>query len=230
VRSADDRIHRHLQTTDWPVPGTAFTKFHLDAANRTLGFAAPDSAAQVTYPAMSEGVTFTSAPLERDMEIAGPLKAKLRLSSSTPDMDLFCTVLAFDPSGREITFSSNMGFIPISQGWLRITQRKLDPKRSSRWQPVHPHDERQPLAPGKAVDAEVEIWPTGAYLPRGSRVALVLQGKDFEGFGKPGSSDSGIFTHVDPVDRPAERYSGDHSVHTGGGAECYLQLPVIPAG
>jgi hypothetical protein len=178
---------------------------------------------------MSEGVTFTGAPLERDMEIAGPLKAKLRLSSSTPDMDLFCTVLAFDPSGREITFSSNMGFIPVSQGWLRVTQRKLDPKRSSDWQPVHTHDERQPLKAGVAVDAEVEIWPTAVYLPTGSRLALVLQGKDFGGFGKPGSSDSGIFTHVDTVDRPADRYSGDHSVHTGGGAECYLQLPVIGA-
>ena len=226
VRSADDKIHRQLHATDWPVPGTRFVRLHLDASNRTLAMAAPASVAQLSYPAMSDGVTLTSAALDRDMEIAGPLKARLQVCSSTPDMDLFLTVLAFDASGREINFGANEGRIPVSQGWLRVTQRKLDPKRSSDWQPVHTHDQRAPLKPGEVVEAEVEVWPTGVLLPKGSRIALVVQGKDFEGLGKPESSTSNVFTHTDPVDRPPEQYSGEHTVHTGGGRECYLQIPV----
>jgi hypothetical protein len=79
------------------------------------------------------------------------------------------------------------------------------------------------------VDAEVEIWPTSIFLPKGSKLALVVQGKDFEGTGKPGSSRAGRYTHNDPTDRPPARYSGECTVHAGGGRECYLQIPVIPA-
>ena len=229
VRSAGDGIHRQLQAADWPVPGTQFTRLHLDASSRTLGFEPPKAGAQLSYAALGEGVTFSTAPIGRDMEIAGPLKAKLQLACSLPDMDLFCTVVGFDPAGREISFAANEGRIPLSQGWLRITQRKLDAARSSAWQPVHTHDERQPLRSGAIVEAEVEVWPTAVHLPKGSRIALVLQGEDWAGLAQPESSTSNVFTHTDPVDRPPEKYSGEHTVHTGGGTDCYLQIPVIPS-
>jgi len=162
------------------------------------------------------------------MEIAGPLMAKLQLSCSKPDMDLFCTLLALDPSGREISFATNFEPIPVSQGWLRVALRKLDQEHASSWQPVHRFDEPQPLKPGEIVEAQVEIWPTAVFLPKGSRLALILSGQDYTGTGQPGSSTSGGFLHHDPVDRPPEKYDGEHSVHTGGGRECWLQLPVIP--
>ena len=72
------------------------------------------------------------------------------------------------------------------------------------------------------------MWPTGVFLPKGSRLALVLSGQDYMGTGRPGSSNSGFFLHNDPVDRPKEKYDGEHTIHTGGGRECWLQLPVIP--
>ena len=229
VRGIGDSVHRQIHGADWPLGGTQFVKLHLDAANAGLANAPPADAAEATYGARSEGLTFTTEPLEADTEIAGPLLAKLQLSSSTPDMDMFCTLLAFDPEGKEISFATNFDPAPLSQGWLRITQRKLDAARSSGWQPVHTHDERQPLTPGEIVEAEVEVWPTGVFLPQGSRLKLLIQGKDYEGTGEPGSSSSGFFTHFDPVDRPEEKYSGDYTVHTGGGRDCYLQIPVIPA-
>jgi uncharacterized protein len=229
VRSPDDKVHRYARSTDWPLAGTQFVKLHLDASGKTLEWKAPSAAAKVSYPALSDGATFTSAPLDRDMEIAGPLMAKLQLSCSKPDMDMMCTLLAFDPSGREINFATNFDPIPVSQGWLRIALRKLDPKRTSDWQPVHSFDEPQPLKPGEMVEAQIEIWPTAVFLPKGSRLALILSGQDYKGTGKPGSSNSGFFLHNDPVDRPPDRYDGEHTIHTGGGRACWLQLPVIPA-
>src|SRR5215469_259403 len=217
VRSPDDKVRRHLHAKEWPVEGTQFVKLHLDAA------------ATATYSALSAGATFTSAPLDHDAEIAGPLLAKLQLSCSKPDMDIFCTLLAFDPSGKEINFATNFEPIPVSQGWLRVTLRKLDPKLSTNWQPVHSFDETQPLKPGEVVEAQVEVWPTAVFLPKGSRLALILSGQDYTGTGKPGSSTSGNFLHNDPVDRPPAKYDGEHTVHTGGGRDCWLQLPVIPA-
>ena len=229
VRSPDDKIHRKVSSTKWPLEGTQFVKLHLDASGKTLEWKAPAAAAKVSYPALSEGATFTSAPLDRDMEIAGPLLAKLQLSCSKPDMDMFCTLLAFDPSGREINFATNFDPIPLSQGWLRVALRKLDPTRSSEWQPVHSFDEPQPLKPGEVVEAQVEVWPTAVFLPKGSRLALILAGQDYKGTGQPGSSNSGFFLHNDPVDRPPDRYDGEHTIHTGGGRASYLQVPVLTA-
>ena len=228
VRSPDDKVHRQVRSAAWPLEGTQFVKLHLDASSKTLEWKAPPAAAKVSYPALSEGATFTTTPLDRDMEIAGPLMAKLQLSCAKPDMDMFCTLLAFDPSGREIGFATNFDPIPLSQGWLRVALRKLDPARSSHWQPVHSFDEPQPLKPGEAVEAQIEVWPTALFLPKGSRLALILSGQDYRGTGQPGSSSSGFFLHNDPVDRPPERYDGEHTIHTGGGRECWLQLPVLP--
>lgn len=227
VRGTLGNPTRKVFASQWPLPETQWSRLHLDAFTKTLGSNAPKAEAQVGYDAMSEGVMFTSAPLDCDTEIAGSLKAKLQLSSSKSDMDLFCTVLCLDPAGNEITFEANNEAMPLSQGWLRVTQRKLDPVRSSDWQPVHTHEKREPLARGEIVEAEVEIWPTSVFLPKGSRLALVLQGKDYVGNGKPASSTTGRFVHTDPEDRPPELYSGEHTVHTGGGKECYLQVPVI---
>lgn len=229
VRSPDDTVHRVVTSTAWPVEGTQYVKMHLDAANKSLDWRAPSAAAKASYPAFSDGATFTSAPLDGDMEICGPVLTKLQLSCAKPDMDMFCTLLAFDPSGKEINFATNFEPSPVSQGWLRIALRKLDPARSTPYLPVHACDEPQPLKPGEIVEALIDIWPTAVFLPKGSRLALILSGQDYTGTGKPGTSTSGNFLHNDPVDRPRDRYDGEHTVHTGGGRECWLQLPVLPA-
>ncbi len=226
VRAPGDKVHRHVQSATWPLEGTRFVKLHLDAATKSLEWK-PPAAGKASYPALSEGVTFETAPLDRDMEIAGPLKAKLQVSCSKPDMDLFLTLLAFDPEGREISFATNFDPTPLSQGWLRVSLRKLDPARSSDWQPVHTFDEPQPLKPGEIVEAEVEVWPTAVFLPKGSKLALIVAGQDYAGTGQPGSSTSGFFQHNDPVDRPKDKYDGEHTIHTG--RECWLQIPVIGA-
>ncbi len=87
----------------------------------------PPPAARSSFDALGDGVTFISPPLEQDTEITGPLAAKLFVSSSTTDADLFLVFRVFTPDLREVTF---MGAIdphtPIAQGWLRASHRKLD--------------------------------------------------------------------------------------------------------
>jgi predicted acyl esterase len=178
---------------------------------------------------LTEGVAFTTGPIERPLTFAGPIKAHLQVSCSKPDMDLFATLCAFDAEGKEITFfSATEPRSPVTQGWLRVTQRKTDPARSTDYLPFHTHDEVQKLAPGEIYAVDVEIWPGSLSLPAGCRHDLVLQGKDFE---RPEGGEfrgSGFFLHTDPVDRPPERYDGTHTIHTGGGRDCYLLLPVVP--
>jgi predicted acyl esterase len=68
----------------------------------------PHNMASATYPALSAGVTFSTAPWEQNVEIVGPVKAKLFISSSTRDMDIFATVCAFDPQGDEMIQSARI--------------------------------------------------------------------------------------------------------------------------
>jgi predicted acyl esterase len=228
VRAHDDTVRRVVDDTQWPLSGTRWTRYYLDASDTTLT-AVPGKPASASYPAIGAGLTFTTAPLERELEFAGPIKAKLWVSSSTNNMDLFATLRAFDRQGKEVTFLSAVEpKAPVSQGWLRVSQRKLDPVRSTEWQPWHTHDQAQKLKPGEIYEVDVEIWPASLALPAGFRLAFTLQGKDFERPGETGvQKGSGWFLHDDPRDRPPETFAGTHTVYSGGGRGAYLLLPAI---
>ncbi len=50
----------------------------------------------------------------------------------------------------------------------------------------------------------------------GFRLALTIQGKDFERPGEAGAQKgSGWFLHDDPRDRPPETFAGTHTVYSG---------------
>ena len=64
-------------------------------------------------------------------------------------------------------------------------------------------------------------------MPRGYRLALTLQGKDFERADESGvQKGSGWFLHDDPRDRPPSTFAGTHTVHSGGGRAAYLLVPL----
>jgi predicted acyl esterase len=229
IRAPADVVIRAETGERWPLEGVRPTRFHLDAGNLHIGATPPPLAAAATFAAMGDGVTFSTAPLEQTMEIAGPILARLHVSSSTDDVDIFATLRAFDPRGLEVTFfSATEPRAPVSQGWLRVSQRRLDPERSTEMRPYHAHDQSQWLKPGEVYAVDVEIWPASLLLPAGYRLALTIQGKDFERPDTAGEQrGSGWFLHNDPVDRPEARYAGTCSIHTGGPRESYLSLPVL---
>ncbi len=216
---------------EWPLARTQWTRYYLDATNRSLAPSRTTGETRATYAALSDGVTFTTAPFESETEFTGPLMARLWIASSTTDMDIFATLRLFDPSGKEITFpGASDPAVPIAQGWLRASHRKLDPERSTPYRPYHTHDEIQKLEPGKRYAVDVEIWPTSIVCPKGYRLTLTLQGRDFA---RPESKHffkgSGPFQHTDPRDRNPVEFGGENTIVSGGDYESYLSLPVIPS-
>ena len=179
-----------------------------------------------------------SAPFDRETEITGPLAARLFVSSSSGDADLFLVVRVFTADLREVTF---MGAIdphtPVAQGWLRASHRKLDAQLSTEYRPYHTHDGKQLLKAGEIVQLDVEIWPTSIVVPAGHRIALSVRGKDYEWQKTTGAKLSnfkneltgcGPFLHDDPRDRPKEIFGGRVTLHFGPERAAYLLLPVIP--
>lgn len=226
----DPRGDVRRSENEWPLARTSWTHFYLDAKERTLGLNAPSEPNTGTYDALGDGITLHSAPFEADVEFTGPIAAKLFVSTTGSDMDLFITLRLLDPDGSEVTFvGANDPRAPISQGWLRVSHRRTDPARSQPFKPYHTHDERRQVNPGEVYEVEVEIWPTSIVAPAGYRLAVTLGGKDFERADAEGlMKGSGIFLHNDAADRPTEVFGGAHSVHTGGGTASYLLMPLIP--
>ncbi len=225
--------HEH----EWPIARTQWTKLYLDPAGRSLTWDPVIAEGSATFEALGEGVTFTTAPLERDTEITGPAASKLWLSSSRDDVDVFLVLHLFAPDGAEVLFQGALDpHSPLGQGWLRASHRKLDAKLSTAYRPVHTHDERQPLTPGQRYELDVEIWPTSIVVPAGYRIALTLQGTDYHYGGEEINvgwfvmSGVGPFSHDDPVDRSPLTSGSRVTVHAGGDRAAYVLLPIIDSG
>jgi predicted acyl esterase len=235
IRRVDGFVER--RENEWPIARTRWTKLHLDAAGN-LAREAPKAAEAVSFDALGEGLTFVSRPLEAETELTGPVAARLFVSSSTSDADLFLVLRVFTPDLREVVF---MGAIdphtPVAQGWLRASHRKLDPALSTPYRPYHTHAERQKLRPGEIVPLYIELWPTSIGVPAGYRVALTVRGRDYEFAKTTGARLSnfknelkgcGPFLHDDPRDRPKAIFGGRTTLHTGPQHLAYVLLPVVP--
>jgi uncharacterized protein len=230
---------RLRQEHEWPLAHSRWVKLYLDAARLTLTpNEAPSAASSATFEAMREQLTFTTTPFPQETEITGPVAAKLFVSSSTADADLFLTIRLFDPQDKEVLFIGAVDpNVPVAQGWLRASHRKLDSTQSLPWRPFHTHDEAQPLTPGEVYELGVEIWPTSIVVPAGYRLKLTVSGHDYDhGLAGPmpqiyGKSmrGSGVMLHDEPADRPAEIFGGHTTVHGGSERASHLLLPVIPA-
>ena len=236
VRHIDRFVERC--ESEWPLKRTQWTKLYLDPAGRLAANKPANKKSVLRFEAMGDGVTFLTAPLERETEITGPSAAKLYVSSSTKDADIFAVLRVLSPDLKEVVFQGAIDpHTPIGQGWLRASHRQLDKKLSKPYRPYHTHGKKEPLKPGQVVVLDIEIWPTSIVVPAGYRIALTIRGKDYVYPGGSGGRLSnfkneltgcGPFLHDDPRDRPPEVFAGITGLHFGGAARPYLLLPVIP--
>jgi hypothetical protein len=236
VRHVDRFVERAEH--EWPLKRTKWMRLYLDPAGCTLTEKPAKKKSTVKFAAMGDGVTFLTAPLDRETEITGPSAAKLFVSSSTSDADIFVVLRVFSPDMKEVVFQGAIDpHAPVGQGWLRASHRALDKKFSKPYRPYHTHAKKQPLKPGEVVALDVEIWPTSIVVPAGHRIGLTVRGKDYVYPGGSGGRLSnfkneltgcGPFLHDDPRDRPPQIFTGTTSLHFGGAARPCLLLPVIP--
>ncbi|MGH8950065.1 MAG: CocE/NonD family hydrolase C-terminal non-catalytic domain-containing protein, partial [Acidimicrobiia bacterium] len=222
---------------EWPLARTQWTSYYLTQEGG-LAAAAAESTSSIDYDTTGSGITFTTPPLPEDTEVTGPVAAKLFISSSTTDADLFLVVRVFEPDGDEVTFQGALDpNTPVAQGWLRASHRALDPEKSQPYRPYHTHTQAEPLVPGEIYELDVEVWPTSVVIPAGYRLALTVRGNDYRYEGELSefarefhyaSRGVGPFKHGDPDDRPADVFGGVVTIHLGEPTGSHLLVPVIP--
>ncbi len=77
-----------------------------------------------SFEAMGDGLTFLTQPRDAEVEITGPAAARLWISSTTRDADIFVVLRLFDPEGTEVTFQGALdAHTPLAHGWLRASHR-----------------------------------------------------------------------------------------------------------
>ena len=216
VRVGHDVVWR--DESAWPIARTRWRRLHLDAASGSMGDDPPLDEAGASYPANDGELAFTFVA-EREVEFTGPMAARLWMSSTGHDLDVF---LHFHVVGRDGAIRVGVGPqgapIPLAMGWLRTSHRELDAGRSEPWRPVHRHATPSSLIPGEPVALDVEIWPTSITLAAGERLILRVRASD---------DDLGVISHDDPRDRGGLR-SFITTLHAGGRFDSFLLVPEIP--
>ncbi len=163
----------------------------------------------VNYPDRQEEdgklLTYTSAPLERSMEITGHPVVTLHVSSTATDGQFFVYLEDVDETGS-VSY--------ITEGTLRAIHRKTSKSRAP-YKAIGPHRtyrrrDAQPLVPGQVAELVFDLLPTSYVFREGRRIRVGIAGADKDHFA------------VIPGDPPTIQ------LHRSGARLSHIDLPVMP--
>jgi uncharacterized protein len=193
-------------SSSWPLPETRWTPFYLHRAgllseHEFWADEAPTSF--VDSPHERGTASFTTPPMVEATEICGPIVLTLYASTTANEVLWFVSLLEIDRDGSERL---------LTRGWLRGSQRRLDPELSKPWQPYHTHDRREPLTPGEIYKFDIEVRPYGIRLDPGKRLKLRIRTCDDErpendlqaiGLGHLNGATTGVITIHHDTEHPS---------------------------
>ena len=124
-------------------------------------------------------LTFTGEPLAQDLEIAGPIKLTLFLSSTAAETDVFAKLSDQYPQANE---DRAKGLNPLAEvvtrGWLRASHREIDAAHSTDMVPRYTHRNPEPLTRGVIYTLEISLEPMAYLFRKGHRIRLELVNGD----------------------------------------------------
>ena len=194
-------------TTIWPVAGTRLLKWYLNEGNAlspeapgglagadryTVDFDATSGTtnrwhaqlgSKVYYPDRSQAdkklLAYTTAPLEKDMEITGHPVIDLFITSTDTDGAFFVYLEDVDEHGT-VTY--------ITEGELRALHRKVsnEPSPLRTLVPYHSflRKDAMPLVPGEPAELKFGLLPTSVLIRKGHRLRIAIAGADKDTFAR----------------------------------------------
>jgi hypothetical protein len=152
-------------------------------------------------------LAFSTPPLERDLEVVGPVPVRLWIAPDGPDTDFTAKLIDVHPPNEDYPNGFAMN---LTEGILRCRYRDS-------W------ERPSPMVPGEVYAITIELFPAGNLFNRGHRLRLDIASSNFPQFDiNPNSGEpEGAMEHprvarnrvfLDPT-RPS-----------------HLILPIIPSG
>ncbi len=126
-----------------------------------------------TTLAEPQALTYTTAPLPRDLLAAGPAALAVRLASTSAETAIWAVISDVWPDG-----SSH----PVATGRLLsaypgvIRGRSVIDRRGDVVEPYGDYSHKSDAPPGTARNYQLEFWPIGNRFRRGDRIRLVVLG------------------------------------------------------
>jgi len=157
---------------EWPLPDTKWTPFYLHPNGLLSELELWPNEGCSTYadsPSHHGKLEFNTPPMVENTEICGPIV--LNLYGSTTDTDVLWFISLWHAAADG---SENL----LTRGWLRGSQRRLNPLASKPWQPVHLHTRKEALEPDQIYEFNIEIRPYGILLKAGERIGIKIKCAD----------------------------------------------------
>jgi hypothetical protein len=148
--------------------------------------------------AREDVLVYTSEPLERGLEVTGPLRLVLLVSSSAPDTDFTAKLVDVDPDGRAFN---------VQEGALRMRYRDG-------------FDKSLRMKAGETYEARLDLHVTSNWFGPGHRIRLEVSSSNFPRWDRnlnTGGRNFDESTHV-----PAR-----NTVHHSPERPSYLVLPIV---
>jgi putative CocE/NonD family hydrolase len=144
-------------------------------------------------------LVYTTPPLERDVEVTGPVKVVLYASSSAKDTDFCAKLVDVFPNGYAMN---------AAQGIIRARSRDS-------W-------ERQtPLQPGTTYKFEIDLWSTSNCFLKGHSIRVEITSSNFPQFDRNPNTGH-------PFGEDTEMVKADQTVFHDAERPSHVLLPVIP--
>ena len=160
-----------------------------------------------TLAERADVLVFSTAPLERDMEVTGPVAVRLWIASDCPDTDFTAKLIDVHPSNPDYPEGYSMN---LTEGILRCRYRDS-------W------ERPLPMVPGEVYAITIELFPTANLFCRGHRLRLDIASSNLPHFDvNPNSGEpEGAMDHP----RVAR-----NQVFLDANRPSHILLPIIPAG
>ena len=122
-------------------------------------------------------LTYTTTPLDRDIEVTGQGVVTLRVASTATDGNFFVYLEDVAPDGK-VTY--------VTEGLLRALHRKLStdaaPYRTTYPYRSYHRKDGAPLVPGETATLTFQLLPTSILFKTGHRIRIAIAGADKDTF------------------------------------------------
>lgn len=146
-------------------------------------------------------LVYTTAPLEEDVEVTGPLIVTLYAASSAKDTDFTAKLVDVHPDGKAYN---------LADGVIRARYRES-------------FETAKLLEPGKVYEYKIDLWATSNLFRKGHRIRVDISSSNFPRFDR--NPNTG---HEFGVDSEGDLRMANQTIHHTAAFPSRITLPIIP--
>jgi len=193
----DEPPDRYTYDPADPTPSAAFANGHIDGPRDVRQSAGrPDV------------LVYTTPPLEEEVEVVGPITARLFAATSARDTDWMVRLVDVHPDGYAAF---------LAEGVMRARHR--DPDQDGKFNP----DRLSTIEPEKVYPYTIEFWrPTGNAFAKGHRIRVEISSSYFPYYLR------NLNTGADNIGLETQSVIARQTIHHDRQASSHVVLPVIP--